>query len=142
MKKIITGILSAAAIAALCLCMAACGPADVSGKTYNFSDFQLTFSEEVPEDVRKMYTPELIAGMKKGLEGGYVTFNADGTCFQKQGEREIKGVWKQEGNKVYVGSEAADLEKENCSCLELSGDTLIMSQTSEGITSKMIFKRA
>ena len=143
MKKFLAGILSVLAVAALCVVMAACSGGDVAGKTYEYSDVEISYNGEIPEDQKETINAALETAktsIKAMYTGATITFNADGSCTNKMGTNEATAWYKQIGNKVYsLQSADAEVDEENDMYMLVEGNKLTMEMSEGGMTAKIIF---
>ena len=141
MKKILAAIVSTLAIAALCICFAACST-NVAGKTFEFSDVEVTYSGEIPEGQEATVNASIEAAKaftKSMYAGATVTFNTDGTCTMKAASEEDTGYYKQVNNKVYMLNSADDEVNEDDMHFVVEGNKLILETEEQSLSMKVIF---
>ena len=143
MKKILAAIVSTLAIAALCICFAACSTS-VAGKTYTFSDVEVTYNGEIPEGQETAVNTAIEmakAGIKTAYADATIAFNEDGSCTMKAAGHEETGYYKQEDNKVYMLDSADEEVDEDTEYMLVEGSKLVMEGEEGGMTIKIIFKK-
>ncbi|MGN0805550.1 MAG: hypothetical protein ACI4MC_00805 [Candidatus Coproplasma sp.] len=129
MKKFLKALTAVFAVAILAFAIVGCATANVSGKTYVFSDLTVSYSSEV-DDTTKEFMNGMLDGMREEMEGQKVTFNEDGTVAI---EDETGLTWTQEGNKVTISAGAYSQE------YTVNGNKLEITNTESGITMTIIF---
>ena len=120
MKKVLAALVSALAIVALCVCMAACSTS-ITG-TWKFHKASGTVSGmEINYEVGK----EIAGGVKITEEFIVLTINDDNTYEMKSammGDETQKGTWEEKDGKYYLIVEGQSVE------MTVSGSTLTFEQ--------------
>lgn len=132
-KRFVTTLLALIACIACVVGLVACGEDDagsVTGKTYVFEKVEIT------EGLSGEEKTQLEAQLNKVYEGSTISFDEE-TSFSMTmtGHRE-SGTYRQSGNKLTLTLDGEDLEG------KLSGNTLTLSNSSNGMSAQMIYKLA
>ncbi len=139
MKKFALALVAVISTLLMCLSFAACS-SDVVGNTYVFDDAKFEFTSDVSAEDRAEMESGL-GEMKEMYSEVEFTFKEDGTC---TGIESTVVYYVQEGDTVYLyeSKEKADAnDKTDCSTLKVDGKKLIMEESDDGITLKVIFKK-
>lgn len=132
-KRFVTTLLALIACIACVVGLVACGEDDagsVAGKTYVFEKVEIT------EGLSGEEKTQLEAQVNQAYEGSTISFDEE-TSFSitMTGYRE-SGTYRQSGNKLTLTLDGEDLEG------KLSGNTLTLSNSSNGMSAQMIYKLA
>ena len=126
MKKFVKIISVLSAVTLLAVLLAACS---VKGNTYVFEKVEVK-SEQSTDNTAT------ISSATSRFENVTFTFNADGT-FEGMG---FKGYYKQDGGKIYFGT-TKDVDTHTETHFSVSGGKLVYTTVSNGVTTKVIFKK-
>ncbi|MBD5632154.1 MAG: hypothetical protein HDP34_02865 [Clostridia bacterium] len=134
MKKVFAGLVSALAVAMLCVCLSACATSFTG--TWKFAEMYVNYGGvEQTVEVGKEYQGAKISEDAMILEiNEDNTFAIKGSLAEMMGGEE-SGTWEETDGKYYLVSDGEKVE------VTLSGNKLIMENNASGITIKMTFKK-
>lgn len=130
-KRFVTTLLALIACIACVIGLVACGGnADpVAGKTYNFEKVEITKGASGDEKT----TAE--AALNNIYAGSTLSFDEETFTLTIQGSSQ-NGTYKQKGSKITATALGQD------QTMKVSGDTVTISGTTNGVSLKMIYKLA
>lgn len=131
MKKLLMGVSTALLTVILCMAFAGCA-SKVSGKTYEYDKYEITYTDDANDAVKKL-CDTAVAAFTKGMSGTTIEFKKDGkavlgvatydykqdgkTVTIKNGETKV-GEYKVSGKNLKATLSAKDLGGENIAGLK------------------------
>lgn len=135
-------VLALTMVLACSLVFTACSHTPGAGDTYVFEDYKVSFSADVSEETKAMYTEENMASMKENMKGSSYDFVSSELVSYKSNANDIKGTsmfCKIEDGKVTVATTKAGLS-DSKQQFTIDGETLVAEQTQDGVTFTIIYK--
>ncbi len=133
MKRIAKYLIAMLAIALAVVTFAACG-GDVAGNTYTFDNVEVSYASDVTDEEKAMMD-ETIASMKESMAGQTIAFGDDDKVTMTSSNYKQEGTYVQDGDTVTVTVDGVETE------LKVDGNKIIVEQSQDGVTLKMIFKK-
>lgn len=134
MKRIAKYLIAMLAIALAVVTFAACGGGDVAGNTYTFDNVEVSYASDVTDEEKAMMD-EYVASMKEGMAGQTIAFGDDDKVTMTAGNDKQEGTYVQDGDTVTVTVGGVETE------LKVDGNKVIIEQSQDGTTLKVIFKK-
>lgn len=135
-------VLALTMVLACSLVFTACSHTPGMGDTYVFEDCQVSFSADVSEETKAMFN-ENLASMKEQYKGSEITFVDNDKCTMKMGSQVLGSsmYYKVDGDKVIIADSKANLsDSEKAQKATIDGETLVVEQSNDGVTTKIIYK--
>lgn len=129
-KRFVTTLIALIACIACVLGLAACGADPVAGKNYDFDKVEITSGLE--GELKETTETQLNTMLKEC----YIKFGEDGTFTMSVMGNSASGTYVQDGSTLTLTASGSNTEA------KVSGDTVTMEESMEGLGVKMTFKLA
>ena len=110
------------------------GNINVAGNTYIFDNIEVSYASDVADEV-KAAMEEQVALMKENMAGWDIAFGDDGNVTMTSDGIEQEATYVQDGDTVIIIVDGVETE------LKVDGNKLIVEQSQDGITLKLILKK-